>query len=65
VVKTMSYVIIALHKLGYTLEEIQAVRKEIQREFDEYGTEEAERQAVHIMGELLLQGREQIENQAY
>jgi Holliday junction resolvasome RuvABC DNA-binding subunit len=45
-VKTVSHVVTALYNLGYTLEEIQVIRKEIQRQFDDYEPEEVEHQAT-------------------
>jgi Holliday junction resolvasome RuvABC DNA-binding subunit len=60
-VKTISYLVLTLHELGYSLDEIQKIRKGMECQFNHYTPEEAERQAIHILGELLLKGRTQTE----
>jgi hypothetical protein len=51
---TISYVILALHQLGYPFKDIKTIRQEIENQFDLYNEQEAEQRAVRLLSQLIV-----------
>jgi hypothetical protein len=51
--QALSYVIIALDKLGYRLNDIKKIRQQIESEFELYDEQEAEQRVIHVLSQLI------------